>query len=408
MKVIYLHQYFRTPAMSGGTRSYEMARRMVKAGHEVHIVTSWQDACNEKGWFTEKLEGIFVHWLPVPYSNRMTFSQRLRAFFRFAFLAKKKVVDIGGDIVFATSTPLTIAFPGVLGARKLRVPMVFEVRDLWPNVPIALGVLKNPILKIAARFLERWAYKNSTHVIALSEGMRDGVANAGYPLDKISVIPNSADLELFQSPLIKGDFFDKKIPDSRGRKKIVYAGTFGVVNGVEYLVRLAAESASQGFDDLFIALGDGAHRELVEKKARELGVYKENFWILPPCAKSEMPEVMKGADLSLSLVINNESLWVNSANKFFDSLAASTPIAINYGGWQANVINETRCGIILDPLDIKSAARSIHVFLGSQACVESARVAALDLAKTRYARDILADKLIAVLEKAVRTKLQFK
>src|SRR5690554_854503 len=132
MKVIYLHQYFNTPEMSGGTRSYEMARRMVAAGHEVHMVTSYreQDA-NRKGWFLTEEAGINVHWYPVPYSNHMGFVQRIKAFIAFALAARKKSVELDGDIIFATSTPLTIALPAVPASRKKKIPMVFEVRDLW-------------------------------------------------------------------------------------------------------------------------------------------------------------------------------------------------------------------------------------------------------------------------------------
>src|SRR5690554_4062815 len=121
--------------MSGGTRSYEMARRMVAAGHEVHMVTSIRNNdSNQKSWLSTDEAGINVHWYPVPYSNHMSFLQRIKAFFAFAFAARQKAASLQGDVVFATSTPLTIALPAVFTARKLKVPMVFEVRDLWPEM----------------------------------------------------------------------------------------------------------------------------------------------------------------------------------------------------------------------------------------------------------------------------------
>lgn len=123
MKIIYLHQYFNTPEMSGGTRSYEMARRMVSAGHEVHMVTSYREqGLNRKGWFQTKAAGINVHWYPVPYSNHMGFAQRVKAFIAFALAARKKAVELDGDIIFATSTPLTIALPAVPASRKKKNP----------------------------------------------------------------------------------------------------------------------------------------------------------------------------------------------------------------------------------------------------------------------------------------------
>src|SRR5690606_15870465 len=113
--------------MSGGTRSYEMARRMVAAGHEVHMVTSIRESTNEqKGWFKTEEAGIQVHWYPVPYSNHMSYAQRIGAFLIFAIAARKKAIQLDGDVIFATSTPLTIALPAVPAARNKKIPMVFE------------------------------------------------------------------------------------------------------------------------------------------------------------------------------------------------------------------------------------------------------------------------------------------
>ena len=148
--------------MSGGTRSYEMARRLVSMGHEVTLVTSWRNPSHNSDWFVTYESGIKVFWLPIPYSNKMGYLRRLYSFFRFAFEASFKACSIDSDIVFATSTPLTIAIPAVLASRFRGIPMVFEVRDLWPEMPIAIKALTNPLLISLARKLEFWAYRNSS------------------------------------------------------------------------------------------------------------------------------------------------------------------------------------------------------------------------------------------------------
>src|SRR6185295_8166233 len=117
MRVIYLHQYFNTPDMAGGTRSYEMARRLVAAGHEVHMVTTWREPTDKTGWFVTSEAGITVHWLPVPYSNYLSYARRIRAFLRFAWASSRKAAALPGDVVFATSTPLTVAVPGIYASR---------------------------------------------------------------------------------------------------------------------------------------------------------------------------------------------------------------------------------------------------------------------------------------------------
>ncbi|MDZ7703684.1 MAG: glycosyltransferase [Trueperaceae bacterium] len=136
MRIVYLHQYFNTPAMHGGTRSFEMARRLVDNGHEVHMVTSSRSTSQngkKHRWQQTQEAGILVHWLPVPYSNDMTYRNRMKAFFAYAYGAARKAAALNGDVVFATSTPLTIALPAAYAARLNRAPMVFEARDLWPR-----------------------------------------------------------------------------------------------------------------------------------------------------------------------------------------------------------------------------------------------------------------------------------
>src|SRR5690606_2268049 len=110
-------QYFNTPRMAGSTRSYEMARRLTEWGHDVHMVTSWREPARTTDWFTTTEAGIQVHWLPVPYSNHMSYAERIRAFSRFAFHAARRALSLPADVVFASSTPLTIALPGVYAAR---------------------------------------------------------------------------------------------------------------------------------------------------------------------------------------------------------------------------------------------------------------------------------------------------
>jgi len=401
MKIIYLHQYFNTPQMSGGTRSYEMARRFVAAGHEVHIITSSRERDNNaSGWVEEIIDEIHVYWLAVQYSNKMNFKARISAFLKFALASGIKAHKVGGDVIFATSTPLTIALPAVYAARRLRKPIVFEVRDLWPELPIAVGALKNPFLKKAVKWLEKFAYKNANHVIALSPGMAEGVIKSGYPPEKVHVIPNSCDTDLFQVRLSEGQKFLKSHPELQGGPLVVYAGTLGLINGVGYLVEIAG--AMQQIDPAvrFLIVGDGKEQDRIRGKAANTGVLGENLWMLPPVPKAEMPNLLSAATICTSLFIDLPEMWNNSANKFFDSLAAGRPIMINYEGWQADLIRETGAGLVVPPDYADQSARILHTFLSDPAKVTKAGQAAFQLAKTQFDRDDLAGELLGVLQKA--------
>lgn len=403
MRITYLHQYFNTPEMSGGTRSYEMARRLVARGHEVNMVTSWRTDDGRKKAFETVEDGIRVHWLPVPYSNAMSYAQRLVAFGRFVVASTRRAAALPSDIVFATSTPLTIALPAVYAARRQRVPMVFEVRDLWPELPIAIGALRNPMAKKAARALERFAYRHSAQVIALSPGMRDGVVRAGYPTERVTVIPNSADLALFDPKIADASAFRRKHPEICERPLIVYTGTMGRINGVGYLVEVAKAAMKQGADVCFAVIGAGQEEDQVRQAALEAGVLGVNFFMYPSVAKREVPEVLASADLALSLFIDLPAMWANSANKFFDALASGTPVAVNYGGWQAEWLERTGAGLILPPDDPSAAALAIERWL-EQAAEDKKRAgeAARTLAEREFSRDVLAERLAGVLERVAR------
>lgn len=401
MKITYLHQYFNTPNMTGGTRSYEMARRLVAMGHEVNMITSWREDDGRSDWFETNEDGIRVHWLPVPYSNHMNYRERTHAFLRFAWKSAAKAAEIPADVVFATSTPLTIALPGAYAARRQNVPMVFEVRDLWPELPIAMGALRNPVTRYAARKLEHFAYRRSAHVVALSPGMQEGVVKAGVPIEKTTVIPNGADLDLFAPERQDPNVFRDSHPTLGDAPMVVYTGTLGAANGVDYLPRIAAAARSLGSKIQFVVVGRGGCEKQVRDEADRLGVLGINFHLLPPVSKKEMPNVLAAADLALSLFIDLKPLWANSANKFFDALASGTPIAINYGGWQADLLRESGAGLIIPPNDAEAAARSIMAFLQDRERVHSSARAARRLAEDRFSRDQLAEQLASVLEKSV-------
>jgi len=384
--------------MSGGTRSYEMARRLVAKGHEVDMVTSWRQDDGRKGWFETEEAGIRVHWLPVAYSNHMSFRQRIKAFAYFAVGSARKAASIPADVVVATSTPLTIALPGIFAARRRGVPMVFEVRDLWPELPIAMGALRNPVLRCGARWLEGYAYRRSRSIVALSPGMQAGVERRGVPREQIAMIPNSCDLTDFRPDLPRGIEFRQRLQIPQSAVLITYGGTFGKINGVEYLVHVARALADdERFH--FLLVGDGYERRKVEALAHELGVVGRNLTLLPAVSKLEMGEVLAATDIATSLFIPLPEMEANSANKFFDGLSAGCSVAVNYGGWHAELLESSKAGLRLnkDPL---IAAKQLQKFGCDRDNLVNSGSRARALAEERFSRDRLADEFEQVLSSA--------
>lgn len=400
MKIVYLHQYFNTPAMPGGTRSFEMARRLVAAGHEVNLVTSRREAGPAAdGWEVTEEAGIKVHWFPVPYSNHMGFLERVRAFLRFAVAAARKSASFEADIVFATSTPLTIVLPGLFAAWRRRVPLVFEVRDMWPAVPIAMGYLNNYMLRMGAHWLEWIAYRRSCHIVALAPGMREDIIATGIAPDKVTVIPNGCDVDIFGAELlIEAAAVRAAHPWLKQRKLVLFAGTFGRANGVGFLVQLAAEMHTLDPEVRFVVIGDGAERGQIADAARAACVLETSFFMLPAMPKTELAAWVAACDFTVGLFSGPRVLWKDAVqNKFFDSLSAGKPVACNFAGFQSQLAVERGVGLIIPPDNPQAAANQLHDKLNDAAWIATAATRARELARNEFSRDRLAVQLESVL-----------
>ncbi len=237
MHVVYIHQYFTTPDQKGGTRSYEMARRLIQAGHQVTMVGGTTDLIGMDGSpgdvQAETIDGINVLRILEPYSNAMSFGRRWIAFLKFARKAYKVIKTLKDvDVVFATSTPLTTGDPGRKGARFHKCPFIFEVRDLWPELPIAMGLVGNPLLRWYLKRMELRAYKAAARVIGLAPGIKKGICQTGYPEQHVAMIPNSSDVDLFMPATSKEQVDNDPRFGKPGDFRLAFTGGLGPGQGV--------------------------------------------------------------------------------------------------------------------------------------------------------------------------------
>jgi glycosyltransferase involved in cell wall biosynthesis len=396
MRVTYLHQYFNTPAQSGGTRSYEMARRLVARGHQVTVITSDRKAQGAK-LREEMIDGVRVIWIPVAYDNSMSYSRRMRAFVSFAIRSARLARSVECDIIFATSTPLTIAIPAMYAAWRRRMPWVLEVRDLWPEVPVAVGALRNPALKAAASALARVSYSSAYHIVALSPGMKEGIIACGVSAEKVAVIPNCSDLDRFDPSSADPARFLERHPELCFRRIAIYAGQIGKINGLEYVIDMAAEAKASMPELAFVLMGNGSERSALDEYARARDVLGKSLFILDAVPKQEMPHVFAAADVALGIFRDVPYMDTNSSNKFFDALAAGKPIAINYGGWQAEVIREFRNGVVLPANDPTIGASQLMALLKNRDTMVVAGLASRQVAKQCFDLSRLANELESIL-----------
>ncbi|MGH9966919.1 MAG: glycosyltransferase family 4 protein [Pyrinomonadaceae bacterium] len=405
MRVLYLHQHLAIRKGSIGTRSFEFARLLRQRSHEVTMLCGRNELSGlpsgERLIERHEIDGIPIIQLNVPYSQGMGFARRFVAFVWFMLLATFVAMrERNVDLIYATSTPLTIAVPAMIGALVKRRPFVFEVRDLWPEVPIGLGLLRNPVLITVAKLLARLTYRRACRIVACSPGMKDGIVRGGVSAAKVVVIPNGCDADLFDVPEAIGRAFRAEHSYLKDRPLVVYTGAFGMVNGVDYLVRLAHRLQSRGKQVSFLLVGEGSEKERVRELAEKLEVLGRSLWILEAVSREQTAAVLSAATIATSTVIPNSVLWNNSANKFFDALAAGRPVMVNHGGWLAELLIQTGIGIVVSAEDFDSAADVLTEFLESEARLKAARIAARRLARDQFARTRLAARLEEVLVEA--------
>ena len=403
MKIIYLHQYFNTNNMPGSTRSLELSKKLVENGHDVFLITSKRDdhQLQKNGWTKE--DGINVYWTPVSYSNKMSYLKRIFSFFLFSIKSLKVALSLDADIIYATSTPLTIAIPAIIYSKMKSKPMVFEVRDLWPEIPIAVGALNSPFTKFLALWLEKLAYKNSKKIIALSNGMKEGIINKGYPANKITVITNLSntrayeEIDRVENSVIRIDNYSPQLSD----KLVIYTGAFGHVNDVKYLIKIAGALKNINNKIKFILAGEGVEQQNIFSISKELGVLNSSVFIINPLEKYKIPLLYTKASIVTSLFINLEELWNNSANKFFDGLAAGKPIMINYSGWQRSLLEEYNAGFYVPFDDHLKGAEILDKIVNNNELSKNMGYSAKKLANQHFSIDVQYPKFEKILKSVI-------
>lgn len=403
MKVLYFHQHFSTPAGSAGIRSYEMARALVAAGHQVTMVCGSYGG--GKTGLTEPfhrgkrrgiVDGIEVVEFELQYSNRHGLMQRAFTFFKFAARSTWLAVTERCDLVFATSTPLTAGIPGI-AARWLRNSrFVFEVRDLWPELPREMGVIKNPVVLTLMDWLEFASYRSAHRLIGLSPGIVAGITRRGVCAEKVALIPNGCDLTLFSN---KGSAWRPEgVSDTD--LMAVFAGTHGLANGLDAALDAAARLKARGRTDIKIVLiGDGQLKDSLMARATREGL--DNVVFCNPVNKARLAGLMASTDLGLQLLANVPAFYYGtSPNKFFDYIASGLPPLINYPGWLAELVQEHRCGLAVAPDSAGAFADALVHAADHRAELKLMGEKSLALARADFDRARLAGQFVNWLQQA--------
>ena len=398
MHILYLHQHFAIPSGTGATRSYEFTRRWVKAGHKVTLITGCYDIGGLKlsNALIQKqtIDGIEVIVVGSRYSNKQLYLRRIVSF--FSFICFSIYVGLGikrVDVIYATSTPLTIGIPAIILKFLKRVPFVFEVRDQWPEIPAELGIIKNRRLISVLLWLEKTIYKNSSRIIALSPGQAAGIKKVFISREEIAVIPNSSDTDLFR-PDIDSSAVRKKFGWT-AKFVLLHAGAMGVVNGLDFIID-AATRLKDHADILFVLIGEGKQKPDLQSRVKELGL--TNVDILSAVPKDKLAKVVAAADVGLVIIGNYPIVEHNSANKFFDYLSAGIPVLLNYSGWQRKILQDDNAGFGCNLCDLNEFVDKVQYLSSHREELSQMGRNARQIAMEEFNRDKLAKKALEVIE----------
>jgi len=395
VKVLYFYQYFTTPKGAWSTRVYEFAQRWMVQGDSVTVVTSIYDKSDLRStkWLTRQdIDGIDVRVINVRLSNRHGFLTRLCTFALYAIIACWYAITVRADVVVSSSGPISVALPGLV-ARYLRGrPLVFEVRDLWPECAIEMGILRNRVAVGLARLLEAACYRAASRVIALSEGMGEWIENR-YGIHNIGVVPNVAN-----SPSIEETGrIEPPLPAwAESRKLVLYSGTLGVANDCRLIVEMCRFLQHWEVQDIAVVVfGDGRERVKLEEIARSNGL--SNIYFLGLVPKTTVVVWLRRALCSLLVLRNVPSLSMGSPNKMLDSLANGVPVVENTQGWVKALIGREECGLSVPPDDAEALARAVVALARDGSLRGRLAANASRVAREQFDCDVLANRMREIL-----------
>lgn len=295
------------------------------------------------------------------------------------------------DLVIATSTPLTVAVPALFQKWLKNTPFIFEVRDLWPEVPVQMGAIKNRCIIGLLSWLEKTTYRSAEHVVALSPGMREGVLKY-IPAERTSMIPNMAKIDQFWLR-DKDVALEQELGLKEHSFRGIYFGQMGLSNAIPEVIEAAQHCLKQSEDVEFLFLGHGRMKKEIEAAFKG----ESRVHVFERVPMERMSAILNLCDVSLVTFADLPILSTNSPNKLFDSLSAGKPVIVNSAGWTKEMVEEHQCGLFADPRKPGSMAECIlKLKEGRELCEQLGRNAR-SLAETKYDKSILCEQFCEVV-----------
>ncbi|MBZ4664890.1 glycosyltransferase family 4 protein [Mahella sp.] len=368
-KVWIFNHYAGTPDIGDGTRHYDLAEQMAKNGCEVTIFASGFnhkkriDILNK--WELKRvarINGVDFIWLKTVHykDNGIARALNMLSYAIMAFFAG--LFRPSPDAIIASSVHPLAWLTGYALSRIKRARFIAEVRDLWPQTLIDMGAIsENGMPARVLRGIERFVYKRADKIITLLPGAYSYIEGMGVDASKIVYIPNGVNIERYDKAYASGDVAEEVrhiLAEHEGRFKAVYLGAHGEANGLEVIIDAAKILSDEGYKDIDILLvGDGPEKPKLIEHARKAGA--DNVYFYPPISKGQVPYLLKGIDLCLFTLKDNDVFKYGiSPNKMFDYLCAAKPIVFACRAFN-DIVAQAQAGISVPPEQPELLAQAI-------------------------------------------------
>jgi glycosyltransferase involved in cell wall biosynthesis len=362
MKILLINQSFVSPEEPGHTRHFEMAKFLRSRGHELVIVASdmnyqtGQRTVDTRGLYVEQsIDGIRVLRAYSYPSLHRSFFWRVISFISFMFSSVWTALRVkDADIVMGTTPPIFQAVSAWIVALIRRKPFLLEVRDLWPEFGVSMGVLKNPVVIALARGLENFLYARATHILVNSPAYRTYMLEKGLPEKKVTFIPYGTDIDMF-NPGVDGSSIRQRL-GLEDKFVVLYAGAMGPANDI-YTILRAADRLRNESKIRFVFFGAGKDLGRIQEDAHKKKLDNVIFAGVAP--KKDMPSVVASADVCLAILQNIPMFRTTYPNKVFDYMAAGRATVLVIDGVIREVIEASNGGVFVTPGDDALLAKTI-------------------------------------------------
>lgn len=401
MRILYLSQYFPPEAGATQTRAFEMAKTWVGLGHQVTMLCEFPNhpsgviPSSYKGKIYERctLDGIDVIRVWVKASPEKIFRNRMLFYLSFMLNAVIAGIFISTgkyDLIYASSPPLFVGGTALLLKFFKSVPLVFEVRDLWPESAVALGELSSRRAISMATWLEQTCYRNAIQIVVVTRGIYDRLVQRGIPQNKLYFAPNGANTDLFR-------FY----PD--GRKRIraelsldekfvaIYAGIHGIAQGLETIIE-AARLLESNPGVHFLLIGDGPKKS--ELAAQVSNLKLKNLTMLPEKPREAIPDYLSAADVALIPLKKAEIFKGALPSKIFDAWACERPVMLSIDGEAREIVERVNGGLYIPPESPTKLAAALNVLRNSPSDRDSMGTNGRNYTCEYHSRSAIAEKLI--------------